>query len=66
MPKILLVEDNELNRDMLARRLERRGYEVVIALDGQAGVQATQAQHPDLVRSDMIGRFSGCADQVVE
>ncbi len=45
MPKVLLVEDNELNRDMLARRLERRGYEVVIARDGQAGVTTAQAQH---------------------
>jgi CheY-like chemotaxis protein len=39
MAKILLVEDNEMNRDMLARRLERRGYQVVIALDGEQGVQ---------------------------
>ncbi len=53
MPKIPQVEDNEPNRDMLARRLERRGYEVVIALDGQAGVAATPAQHPDLVLMDM-------------
>jgi CheY-like chemotaxis protein len=53
MAKILLVEDNEMNRDMLSRRLERRGYEVLIALDGQEGVSVAQAQHPDLVLMDM-------------
>src|SRR6202790_930339 len=53
MPKILLVEDNEMNRDMLSRRLQRRGYQVVLALDGQSGVEMTQSQAPDLVLMDM-------------
>jgi len=51
--KILLVEDNEMNRDMLSRRLERRGYEVVIAVDGQQGVAMAQAEAPDLILMDM-------------
>ena len=53
MPKILLVEDNEMNRDMLSRRLQRKGYQVVLALDGQSGVEMTQAEAPDLVLMDM-------------
>ena len=53
MSKILLVEDNEMNRDMLSRRLQRKGYEVVLALDGQSGVEMTQTQAPDLVLMDM-------------
>src|SRR5258708_12425285 len=53
MPKILLVEDNEMNRDMLSRRLERRGYEVVIAVDGQQGVDLALSQRPDLILMDM-------------
>jgi CheY-like chemotaxis protein len=53
MPKILLVEDNEMNRDMLSRRLERRGYEVVIAVDGQQGVDLAQSTRPDLILMDM-------------
>jgi CheY-like chemotaxis protein len=53
MPKILLVEDNEMNRDMLSRRLQRRGYEVVIAVDGQEGVALAQAEAPDLILMDM-------------
>jgi CheY-like chemotaxis protein len=53
MPKLLLVEDNELNRDMLSRRLQRKGYEMVIATDGQQGVQVAQEQHPDLILMDM-------------
>ncbi len=53
MPKILLVEDNEMNRDMLSRRLERKGYQVLLALDGQSGVEMTQNQAPDLVLMDM-------------
>jgi CheY-like chemotaxis protein len=53
MPKILLVEDNELNRDMLSRRLARKGYEVVLAADGAEGVAAAAAQAPDLVLMDM-------------
>ena len=53
MAKILLVEDNEMNRDMLARRLERRGYQVVIALDCDQGVRLAQAEAPDLILMDM-------------
>ena len=53
MTKILLVEDNEMNRDMLSRRLECRGYEVVIAVDGQQGVDLAQSSHPDLILMDM-------------
>lgn len=51
--KILLVEDNELNRDMLSRRLERRGFQVVLAFDGQEGVDKAAAEMPDLVLMDM-------------
>jgi CheY-like chemotaxis protein len=53
MPRILLVEDNEMNRDMLSRRLQRRGYEVVIAVDGQLGVAMAQSEAPDLILMDM-------------
>jgi len=53
MAKILLVEDNEMNRDMLSRRLERRGYEVVIAVDGQQGVDLAQSASPDIILMDM-------------
>ena len=53
MSKILLVEDNEMNRDMLSRRLERKGYVVVLAVDGQNGVEMAQSQAPDLVLMDM-------------
>ncbi len=53
MHKILLIEDNEMNRDMLSRRLRRKGYEVVLAVDGQAGVETAQTQTPDLVLMDM-------------
>ncbi|MCW5848787.1 MAG: response regulator [Anaerolineae bacterium] len=53
MPKLLLVEDNEMNRDMLSRRLERKGYEVVIAVDGQAGVEMAKAEQPALILMDM-------------
>jgi two-component system, cell cycle response regulator DivK len=51
--KILLVEDNEMNRDMLSRRLQRRGHEVLIALDGVQGVELAHAQQPDLILMDM-------------
>jgi two-component system cell cycle response regulator DivK len=51
--KILLVEDNEMNRDMLSRRLERKGYEVVIAVDGQAGVDMASSANPDLILMDL-------------
>jgi CheY-like chemotaxis protein len=53
MTRILLVEDNELNRDMLSRRLERRGYQVVIAVDGEEGLRLAAAAKPDLVLMDM-------------
>ena len=53
MQKILLVEDNEMNRDMLSRRLERRGYEVLIAVDGNEGVSMATSEKPDLVLMDM-------------
>jgi CheY-like chemotaxis protein len=53
MAKILLVEDNEMNRDMLSRRLIRKGFEVVMALDGQQAVEAAAAQSPDLILMDM-------------
>jgi two-component system cell cycle response regulator DivK len=53
MPRILLVEDNEMNRDMLSRRLERRGYQVVIAVDGQQGIEAALTEPPDLILMDM-------------
>lgn len=53
MAKILLVEDNEMNRDMLSRRLLRRGYELVIAVDGAEGVAVAQAELPDVVLMDM-------------
>ena len=53
MPKILLVEDNEMNRDMLSRRLERKGYEVIIAVDGAMGVAMSAAERPDIILMDM-------------
>ena len=53
MAKILLVEDNEENRDMLSRRLTRRGYKVVIAMDGEQGVTMAESEVPDLILMDM-------------
>ena len=53
MAKILLVEDNEMNRDMLSRRLQRRGYEVVIAVDGAEGVDKAGTEAPALILMDM-------------
>jgi len=53
MPKILVVEDNEMNRDMLARRLERRGFEVATASDGRQGLDLARSQMPDLILLDM-------------
>lgn len=53
MPKILLVEDNEMNRDMLSRRLIRRGYDVVIAVDGQQGVDLSVSEQPAVILMDM-------------
>ena len=53
MTKILLVEDNEMNRDMLSRRLLRKGFEVVIAIDGGQAVTMAESEHPDLILMDM-------------
>jgi len=53
MAKILLVEDNEMNRDMLSRRLLRNGFEVVIAVDGRKGVEMATTEKPDLILMDM-------------
>jgi len=53
MPKILLVEDNEMNRDMLARRLTRNGFVIVFAVDGQEGVDKAISETPDLILMDM-------------
>lgn len=51
--RILIVEDNEVNRDMLSRRLIRKGYDIVLALDGREGVEMAQSQRPDLILMDM-------------
>jgi two-component system cell cycle response regulator DivK len=53
MSKILLVEDNEMNRDMLSRRLIRKGFEVVMAFDGEQAVEMAVSQNPDLILMDM-------------
>lgn len=53
MPRILLVEDNEMNRDMLSRRLERKGYTVTCAVDGQQGLERARAERPDLILMDL-------------
>jgi CheY-like chemotaxis protein len=53
MPKILLVEDNEENRDALSRRLERRGYEVILATDGKGGIALAETEAPDVILLDM-------------
>jgi two-component system, cell cycle response regulator DivK len=53
MKKLLLVEDNEMNRDMLSRRLERRGFQVIIAIDGLQGIAAAKEHNPDLILMDM-------------
>ena len=53
MKRILIVEDNEMNRDMLSRRLERKGYEILIAVDGESGIAAARASTPNLVLMDM-------------
>jgi CheY-like chemotaxis protein len=53
VPTLLIVEDNEMNRDMLSRRLQRRGYEILIATDGAEGLAATRELSPDLVLMDM-------------
>lgn len=53
MAKLLIVEDNEMNRDMLSRRLQRRGFVTLIATDGGAGVVTARSEHPDLILMDM-------------
>ena len=53
MTTILLVEDNEMNRDMLSRRLQRRGFEVIIAVNGEEAIAAASSEHPDLILMDM-------------
>ena len=53
MARILIVEDNEMNRDMLSRRLERRGYHILVAVDGIQGIAMTQTELPDLIIMDM-------------
>jgi len=53
MSKILLVEDNEMNSDMLSRRLQRKGHEVLVAMDGAQGVKLAQSENPDLILMDM-------------
>jgi two-component system, cell cycle response regulator DivK len=53
MTRVLLVEDNEMNRDMLSRRLTRRGFEVIFAVDGQQGVDLARSERPDIILMDM-------------
>jgi CheY-like chemotaxis protein len=53
MTKILLVEDNEMNRDMLSRRLARRGFEVIFAVNGQEGVDRAASERPDIILMDL-------------
>ncbi|WP_438482845.1 response regulator [Oleiharenicola lentus] len=53
MPKLLLIEDNEMNRDMLSRRLQKRGYTLIVAEDGAIGLALTKSEAPDLVLMDM-------------
>ena len=62
MPKILVIEDNEMNRDMLSRRLERKGFEICLATDGPAGIAAARVQKPDLILMDVglgLGKMDG-------
>jgi two-component system cell cycle response regulator DivK len=53
MTTILIVEDNEMNRDMLSRRLEKRGFHIILAFDGQAGLDVSAARRPDLILMDL-------------
>jgi two-component system cell cycle response regulator DivK len=53
MPTLLIVEDNEMNRDMLSRRLKRRGFELLVAVDGQQGFDVATEHQPDLILMDM-------------
>jgi len=69
MPKILLVEDNEMNRDMLSRRLQRKGFEVVCAQDGNQALQMAQSAPPELILMDMsLPEMDGweCAGRIKE
>jgi two-component system cell cycle response regulator DivK len=60
MTKILIVEDNEMNRDMLARRLERQGYQVTCALDGPQGIAMAESEKPDIILMDVaLGEMDG-------
>jgi CheY-like chemotaxis protein len=60
MTKILIVEDNEMNRDMLQRRLERKGYEIVCALDGPSGIRMAEQAMPDVILMDVaLGEMDG-------
>src|SRR6266852_4189076 len=59
MPRILLVEDNEMNRDMLSRRLVRNGYEVVTAVDGQQGAEMALSERPDLILMNILPAIDG-------
>jgi CheY-like chemotaxis protein len=60
MTKILIVEDNEMNRDMLQRRLERKGYEIVCAVDGPEGIRFSEQEMPDLILMDVaLGEMDG-------
>ncbi|MGH9558830.1 MAG: response regulator, partial [Bryobacteraceae bacterium] len=61
MPTILLVEDNEISRDILSRRLRKKGYEVMLAVDGGEGIALAASQHPDLILMDMsLPGIDGC------
>jgi CheY-like chemotaxis protein len=53
MWKLLIIEDNETNRDLLSRRLQRRGYQIMLAIDGQQGVEMARSETPDLILMDM-------------
>lgn len=60
MTKILIVEDNEMNRDMLQRRLEKRGYEIVCAVDGPQGIELARKEQPDIILMDVaLGEMDG-------
>lgn len=60
MPKILIVEDNEMNRDMLTRRLQRHGFTIVVAVDGASGIESADKEMPDLILMDVaLGEMDG-------
>ncbi len=60
MPKILIVEDNEMNRDMLVRRLQRHGFDICTAVDGAGGIAAAESEMPDLILMDVaLGEMDG-------